>query len=507
MWDTIVIGSGIGGLGAAAALAKAGQRVLVLEQHTVAGGQTQTFRRGDWEFATGVHYLGGCGPDPGAGGQFGRLLSWLSDGALQFAPSANPYDIIRLPDGFAFGIPHPQTAYREALVARFPGEQVAIDGWFAAINEAQRAAMTLMMSHTLPPWLAWGLRLLRGGAVEQWLQRTLADELSRIAHPQLRAVLGARWGDYGAAPDQAPFIEHAIVTSSYDAGAWYPVGGPARFAQTLLPGVLAAGGECRLGARVHSIELQGGRAHGVRGQQDGRPFTAQARQVISDIGLLPTLACLEAGVAPQWQAAATSLQPGLGCIALYLGLEGDIAAAGATSANEWVYETVDVGRVWRRPADEDAPGFLVSFPSLKDPSWAGPPTAEVLALVDVQAFAPWLREGASGGDYSAFKDWVAERLFAQFESHFPALAQQVRFKEAATPVTQQRYVGTPAGAMYGLEMSRERLDHEALRLRTPVPGLLLTGQDVAGPGVQPSFMAGLMAAATVVPRLWREMGR
>lgn len=59
MWDTIVLGSGIGGLTAAAALARCGQRVLVLEQHGVAGGLTQTFQRHDWSFATGVHYVSG----------------------------------------------------------------------------------------------------------------------------------------------------------------------------------------------------------------------------------------------------------------------------------------------------------------------------------------------------------------------------------------------------------------------------------------------------------------
>jgi all-trans-retinol 13,14-reductase len=97
MWDAIVIGSGIGGLAAAAALAKRKRRVLVLEQHSVAGGLTQTFSRKEWTFAPGVHYIAGVGPHPGPEGQFGRLLAWLSDGALSFTACANPYDIIRLP--------------------------------------------------------------------------------------------------------------------------------------------------------------------------------------------------------------------------------------------------------------------------------------------------------------------------------------------------------------------------------------------------------------------------
>jgi phytoene dehydrogenase-like protein len=109
MWDVIVIGSGISGLGAAAALARQGRRVLVLEQHSVAGGLTQTFTREDWTFATGVHYIGGVGDIAGSSGQIGRLLAWLTDGALRFVSCGNPYDIVRLP-GFEFGIRKSATA-------------------------------------------------------------------------------------------------------------------------------------------------------------------------------------------------------------------------------------------------------------------------------------------------------------------------------------------------------------------------------------------------------------
>ena len=109
-------------------------------------------------------------------------------------------------------------------------------------------------------------------------------------------------------------------------------------------------------------------------------------------------------------------------------------------------------------------------------------------------------------DYAAFKEWVAERLLAQFERHFPALASMVRFHEAATPLTQRRFVRAVDGAMYGLEVSVERQGSDAIKLRTPVPGLLLAGQDVVGPGVQAAFMGGLMAAATVEPVLWRKLG-
>jgi all-trans-retinol 13,14-reductase len=507
MWDAIVVGSGIGGLAAAAALGKRGKRVLLLEQHRVPGGQTQTFRRQGWEFPTGVHYLAGVGPHPGPEGQFGRLLDWLTDGALRFAPCANPYDIVRLP-GFEFGITHPEAAYRASLHERFPHEGAAIERWFDACEQARRAAFTLMALHSMPPWMAAGLRLLRGEQARRWSERSVADELAPIADPRLRAVLGARWGDYGAPPSQAPFAEHAFVTGAYNAGAHFPVGGPARFAQTLRAPVEAAGGEVRVGADVRRIVVRDGRVAGVEFDADGGRESAAAGVVISAAGITNTVACLEPDAAAAWQHTIGALAAGNAFVVLYVGLEGDVAAAGAGSANHWIYEGDDIGRPWTSPADEDAPHLFVSFTSLKDPSWPGPwHTAEVMAGVPAATFAPWLGhpDGWQRDDYLALKDWLAQRLRAQFERHFPALAPMVRFHELATPLTQRRYTRTPDGSAYGLEMTADRLQNPALRIRTPLPGLLLAGQDVSGPGVPAAFMSGLLAAAHVDPALWAQL--
>jgi all-trans-retinol 13,14-reductase len=360
----------------------------------------------------------------------------------------------------------------------------------------------------LPQLPAWALRQWRGERVEQWARLTVGERLAQIPEPKLRAVLGARWADHGAPPDQAPFIQHAVVTEAYGHGAYYPVGGPARFAETLLPVIEAAGGELRCGADLRRIEVDGGHASGVSFLHGHSMRHERARAVVSAAGVLNTLAALPADAAPAWQDTVSALRPGLTYVALFIGFDGDIEAAGASAANLWLYDGDDVGRLWRRPGDEDAPSMFVTFPSLKDVAGDAAPTAEVIAVCDGDAFGDWLateNDSVRSREYVEFKERVGHRLLAQFERRFPKLAPLVRYHELATPLTQRRFVRAPDGAMYGIEMSAERLTTPALRVRTPVPGLLLAGQDVASPGIEGACLGGLMAAASIEPKLLRRL--
>jgi all-trans-retinol 13,14-reductase len=198
-----------------------------------------------------------------------------------------------------------------------------------------------------------------------------------------------------------------------------------------------------------------------------------------------------------------AFRPSLTVVTLYIGLKGRLRAlgpdSGATSANVWIYQDHDVGRLWERPGEAEAPGLFVSFPSLKDPSHGDDlhHTAQVVASCRWEPFAAWAggQPGHRCEEYEAHKAWMAETLLAQFKRHFPRMAPLVDFHELSTPVTQEAYVAAHQGAMGGLEMTAGRLGSDALRIRTPVPGLLLAGQDAASLGVQGAVMGGVLAAA------------
>jgi phytoene dehydrogenase-like protein len=57
-FDSIIIGSGAGGLSAALCLARSGQKVIVIEQHYVPGGWCHSFYIDGQRFSPGVHYIG-----------------------------------------------------------------------------------------------------------------------------------------------------------------------------------------------------------------------------------------------------------------------------------------------------------------------------------------------------------------------------------------------------------------------------------------------------------------
>lgn len=82
-YDAMVIGSGIGGLTAAALLARYGdRRVRVLERHYPAGGYTHVFQRPGYEWDVGAHYIGGVlWPDA----TLRRLFDVVTAGQVEWA--------------------------------------------------------------------------------------------------------------------------------------------------------------------------------------------------------------------------------------------------------------------------------------------------------------------------------------------------------------------------------------------------------------------------------------
>ena len=121
-FDSIIIGSGIGGLCAAALLGIKGKRVLVLEKHFKIGGWTHTFKRKDYEWDVGIHYIGQVHRPTSP---VRKLFDIISDGQLQWSPMDKNYDRIIFPDK-SYDFVAPRAQFIESMIKYFPKEERAI---------------------------------------------------------------------------------------------------------------------------------------------------------------------------------------------------------------------------------------------------------------------------------------------------------------------------------------------------------------------------------------------
>lgn len=501
-YDALVIGSGMGGLTAAALLSELGWRVAVLEQHYTAGGATHSYARAGYEWDVGVHYIG----DMGARTTVRRLMDFLTGGRLEWAPMDAHYDRFFIGDRVYDAVAG-REAFRDNLVGHFPREAGAIDSYLALLDEVSRAMRTFALDRTLPPWAAAIAGPFLRRRLPSSFDRTTWEVLSELTSDhELIAVLTGQWGDLGLPPKRSSFVIQALVARHYLHGGFYPVGGAWRIADTIMPRIRVSGGEVFTYARVAEIVVRDGRACGVR-MTDGAEI--DARCVISDAGAINTFARLLPGpVARQYgyDRLLPVVKPSMAHLCVYAGLLGTAAELGLPKTNYWVYPGNDYDAALDRfVADPDGPFPVVyiSFPSAKDPDFArrhpGRSTIEIVAPAPYAMFERWAGTtwGKRGEDYEALKLALGERLLEQLYAKAPQLRDRIDYWEISTPLSMQWFCGWERGELYGLDHDPARLSQSWLRPRTRVPGLWLTGQDVMSCGVTGAMMGG-MASATAI---------
>lgn len=223
------------------------------------------------------------------------------------------------------------------------------------------------------------------------------------------------------------------------------------------------------------------------------------------------------------------LQPSCAMISVFVGLEGTTEELKLPAANTWLfpgwdhdknalryYESVrDAGRPSIDTQEGAAGLFLpcvfVGSASAKDSDWEnrhpGKSVCELLTVVDYHQFNDLVAHTARshtpqhrGKAYDTAKELIQQRLLDVLNEQWPQLTSKIVHVSTGTPVTNNFYIGTQFGEVYGLDHTMSRFSEKyewLLKPKQEIKGLWLTGQDVMSDGICGALGGGILCAIAI----------
>lgn len=450
--------------------------MLVVEQHDRPGGYAHAFRRRGYRFDGAVHLTSGC-----------EASAWIEGSVLHDTLTAlgvrDRCDFVRVDPLYRAIYPglvidaraRPET-FVESHAEHF-GDASSLADLLRAGSELRREA--LGEPETGSPGFPQMRRFRRS---------TVASASSEFtSDPRLRAVYATLWPYLGLPPSELSFVYWAAMLASYlEDGAFYCRGTFQQLATALVDGIEGHGGEVRFRSRVGQILVDDETARGVA-LSSGRIIDAKV--VISNADPFQTTALLPEGSLPAgYRKKLDGLEPSISAFVAYLATELPLEG--------WPHETFcyahyDHDENWRETLAGTPSWFSATVPTHIDPDLA-PPGQHLMTLTTL---APY----RSREFWQKQKPNFLEALLKRAETVFPGLRGSLRYAEAGTPHTMQRYTENRAGALYGFALSPRQVGSGRPDFRTPLAGLFLAGHwSRPGGGVYGAALSGKRCADEIL---------
>jgi phytoene dehydrogenase-like protein len=482
-YDAIIIGAGHNGLVTAAYLARAGQRVLVVEQRPVLGGSaaTEALLPG-YQVNSGAHDARLLLPQVVADlGLRQHGLEFIESAVTVLAPQ---------PDGRALTL-YRDLARSQAAIAEF--SRADAEKYPTFLELANRLIDELAGVLTLTPP---DLGTLKPGELLPWARLALdARRLGKHDMMELLRVLPMTAAEFLNEWFESDALKGVLGAASVIGGPWGPMasgtsfmllyqrlgaagghqfvrGGLGQLSEALAKVASAHGAEIRTGCAVTGILLADDGANGAAtGVTLADGETLNARVVVSGADPRRTLFGLVGApnLEPRFMRQVRNIRFRGSTAKVVLGLNGLPRFAGSPNDAECLGGHVLVSPsldYLERAADDGKYGRLSErpmldavLPTVLDPSLA--PTGQHLMTITVQ-WAPYhLREG----DWDAQREALGERVIATLAQYAPGFRELVVRRRVITPLDWERDYGLTEGSIFHGEMGLDQL----LFMR-PVPG-------------------------------------
>ena len=290
---------------------------------------------------------------------------------------------------------------------------------------------------------------------------------------------------YGVPPEEAPLELHALVVDSMLQGPAGIDGGGETLAQTMVKAIREAGGVVRTRTAVTALEMKDGLVERAV-LEKGDPI--YARQFISNAHPHLTLDLLpDNAFKPAYVNRVRDMRNGIAAIAGYF--LSSATDAPKRNYNIYINPTWDIEQTYHDFgfATGHSPGkaAFITFPSDREREWPFPRMVLTLGIMPWSEVARFegSKTGKRSDEYKALKRVHQQTMQRLVEEELPDHAGKLTVAEISTPLTNRDYTASPEGAMYGLRHGMERWGKYALRSKTKIDNLLLTGHSVLMPGI------------------------
>ena len=453
------------------------------------------------------------------------------------------YDEIKLGDDEPIKFLAGEKAFVDTLVKEFPTEREAIEKYLVLCKRANKKAEMYFYGKIFPRWLQKLINVFVNGDYFELAGKTTWEVVSSLtSNARLKAVLCGQFGNYGLKPEDSSFVIQGGIVAHYLGGAYYPIGGSQMISRALIPTIEAAGGKVLVKARVSEIVVDDfGQATGVRvapvtgtglPADEKEMFVAARVAVVSGAGayvtnnLVPEKHRAQLGYAKM----LADVKPSISHVYAFVGMKGTSQELGLRGSNMWAlsrdenYKYTGVALDDSDKATFAAPGtnpwkgaskdmlMYLSFPSVKDPSfkekYPGKSTCEIISVAHPEWFERFIvKEGngkasknpnqsgkRSDEEYAAIKEDIKKYLLEGLHTIYPKTRGSVEYVSVATPLTNTYYLNRPDS--YGLEHTVKHYagSLDEMRPDTRIPGLWMTGQDVATVGIVGALNGGILTA-------------
>lgn len=508
--DVLIVGAGPNGLAAAARLAGAGRKVVVVERAEAPGGLSARH-----EFHAGYAVPGLQHDETLVPRAIAERLGLARHGLTWRRP---PATYIAEAKGPGLLLPADSAGAVDAIGKRSQHDARSYQDLRAFLDR-----ITPLIGRVLaeaPPSLSPGSagdfwQLARRGLALWKVSRRDLLELARVAPMCVADFLNERF--------ETPLLVEALAApavASTWSGPWSAgtttnfllrecaggeaiQGGPPALVQALLVASRAAGAELRTGAEVRRIRLDRGRVAGVT-LASGE--TIDAPVVLSSADPKRTMLDLLApGTLPlKIEEEFHRLRSRGSAAKVHLALSGPLELAGSDGRLD---EAIRIGGghvddlerafdciKYRRFSDR--PHLEIRVPTVADPSLA-PAGHHVVSIL--ASFAPYALEG---GWTEEARECLGDAVVSVLEQHAPDVRRRIVAREVLTPAGLENRFALSGGHLHHGELALDQLlvmrpAPSAARYRTAVPGLFLGGSGShPGGGVRPT--AGLLAAEAVL---------